>query len=114
MDRRRPILDMQSCSSWQRTLRTNKENRTFESQDSRSFSVIISIFIISGFNVKMVAVVFSAVFVSVVGVMWPSIRAAADNTRDTRMNGNDLSGLFLLRMWIAVAVMAVADAILNV
>jgi len=69
---------------------------------------------ISGFNVRMVAVVFMAVFVSVVGVVWPSRRAATDSARDVRMNGNDLRGLFRLMMWMAVAVMVVAEAILSV
>jgi len=69
---------------------------------------------ISGFNVRMVAAVFMAVFVSVVGVVWPSRRAATDSARDVRMNGRDLRGLFLFRMWMAVAVMVVAEAILSV
>ena len=79
-----------------------------------SFSAAISILMISGFSVRMVAVVFMAVFVSVVGVVWPSRRAMMDNAKDARMNGNDLRGLFLLRMWMAVAVMVAAEAILNV
>ena len=69
---------------------------------------------ISDFSVRMVAVVFMAVFVSVVGVVWPSRRAMMDNVKDARMNGNDLRGLFLLMMWMAVAIMAVAEAILSV
>jgi len=77
-------------------------------------SVISSIFMISGFGVRMVAVIFMAVFVSVVGVVWPRRRAVIDRASDVRMNGRALRGLFLFRMWIAVAVIAVAEAILNV
>ena len=58
--------------------------------------------------------IFIAVFVSVVGVVWPSRRAAMDRPRDVMMKGNDLRGLFLLMMWMAVAVMVVAEAILDV
>lgn len=43
---------------------------------SLRFSAAISIFMISGLNVRMVAVVFIAVFVSVVGVLRPSRREA--------------------------------------
>ena len=53
---------------------------------------------ISGFIVRMAAVVFMAVFVSVVGVVCPSRSAVMDRARDARMNGSDLRGLFLLRM----------------
>jgi len=40
--------------------------------------------------------------------------AIMDNAKDVRMNGNDLLGLFLFRMWMAVAAMAVAEPILSV
>ena len=53
-------------------------------------------------------------FVSVVGVVWPSRRAAMDKASDASMNGDDLRGLFMLMMWMAVAVMVVAEAILSV
>lgn len=72
--------------------------------DSRSFSAITSISMISGFIVSIVAVVFIAMFVNVVGSVWPSVRATMERVRDVGMNGKDLKGLSLLRMWRAVAV----------
>ena len=53
---------------------------------SCSSSVIISIFMISGFTVRMVAVVFVAVFVSVV----------MDKAKDAKMKGNDLRWSWIL------------------
>jgi len=64
---------------------------------------------ISGFIVRMVAV-----FVSVAGAVCPSRGAAIDKASDVMMNGSDLWGLFLLGVWMAVAVMAAAEAILSV
>ena len=40
--------------------------------------------------------------------------AMMDNAKDASMKGSNLKGLFLLRMWMAVAVMVVAEAILSV
>jgi len=65
---------------------------------------------ISGFNVRMIAVIFRATFMVTAGSVRPSAKAIIERAKEVKMKSNGLKGSLLLIRCRYVAITVVADA----
>ena len=72
--------------------------------------MIISTSMISGFNVKMIAMIFRVVFIIIAASIRPCINAIIERIREAEMKSNGLKGLSLPIRYRNVAIMAAAAA----